>query len=67
MHLHRTTFEITHIAGTPTAGVHKDVVMLGAYQALAFDFTANQPGLSLFHCHKQSHMDYGFMALINCT
>ena len=23
MHLHRHTFEITHIAGTPTAGVHK--------------------------------------------
>jgi len=67
IHLHRTTFEITHIAGTPTAGVRKDVVMLGAYQALAFDFTANQPGLSLFHCHKQSHMDFGFMALINCT
>ena len=27
------------------------------------DFTANQPGLSLFHCHIQQHMDYGFKAL----
>ncbi|MGH3968531.1 MAG: multicopper oxidase family protein [Mycobacterium sp.] len=67
LHLHRHTFEITHIAGTPTTGVRKDVVMLGAYQELNIDFTANQPGLSLFHCHKQSHMDYGFMALIDCT
>lgn len=25
--------------------------------------TADQPGLVLFHCHSQLHMDYGFMAL----
>ncbi|MEZ0364475.1 multicopper oxidase family protein [Mycobacterium sp. pUA109] len=66
IHLHRNTFEITHIAGTPTAGVRKDVVMLGAYQTADIDFTAEEPGLSLFHCHKQSHMDFGFMALIDC-
>jgi FtsP/CotA-like multicopper oxidase with cupredoxin domain len=29
IHLHRHTFEITHIAASPTAGVRKDVVMLG--------------------------------------
>jgi hypothetical protein len=23
-------------------------------------------GLSLFHCHMQTHMDYGFMALFDC-
>ena len=23
----------------------------------------NQPGLTLFHCHIQAHMDYGFKAL----
>ncbi|HEX7323468.1 MAG TPA: multicopper oxidase domain-containing protein [Mycobacterium sp.] len=67
MHLHRHTFELTHIAGTSTAGVRKDVVMLGAYQAADIDFTANQRGLSLFHCHKQSHMDFGYMALFDCT
>ena len=27
------------------------------------DFVADQPGLSLFHCHIQQHMDYGFKAL----
>ncbi|MFD4952030.1 multicopper oxidase domain-containing protein [Streptomyces sp. NPDC058451] len=67
LHLHRHTFEVTHIAGTPTHALHKDVVMLGGYQTLDFDFTADQPGLSLFHCHQQLHMDYGFMTLLHCT
>ena len=63
MHLHRHSFELTRIAGEPTAGVIKDVAMLGSYQEMEVDFTANQPGLSLFHCHMQMHMDFGFMAL----
>jgi FtsP/CotA-like multicopper oxidase with cupredoxin domain len=25
---------------------------------------ANHPGLTLFHCHQQMHMDFGFMALL---
>ena len=67
MHLHRHSFELTRIAGKPTAGVIKDVAMLGGYQEMEVDFTADQPGLSLFHCHMQLHMDYGFMALFNCA
>lgn len=67
MHLHRHTFEITHIAGTPTAGVRKDVAMLGAYQTMDVDFLADQPGLSLLHCHQQLHMDFGFMTLLRCS
>ena len=27
------------------------------------DFIADNPGLTLFHCHQQLHMDFGFMAL----
>jgi FtsP/CotA-like multicopper oxidase with cupredoxin domain len=65
IHLHRNTFEITHIAGTPTAGLRKDVAMIGGYQAIDVDITADQPGLSLLHCHQQLHMDFGFMALLN--
>jgi FtsP/CotA-like multicopper oxidase with cupredoxin domain len=65
MHLHRHSFEITHIAGTPTAGVRKDVAMLGGYQSMDIDFVADQPGLSLLHCHQQIHMDYGLMLLLN--
>jgi FtsP/CotA-like multicopper oxidase with cupredoxin domain len=63
LHLHRHSFELTRIGGRPTAGVIKDVVMLGGFQELAFDFVADNPGLTLFHCHQQLHMDFGFMAL----
>jgi len=63
LHLHRHSFELTRVGGKPTAGVIKDVVMLGGFQDLAFDFVADNPGLTLFHCHQQLHMDFGFMAL----
>jgi len=65
IHLHRHTFELTRIAGQPTAGVMKDVFMLGGYQEAEIDFTANNPGLTLFHCHQQLHMDFGFMTLFD--
>ena len=64
VHLHRHTFELTKIAGQSTAGVMKDVVMVGGYQEVEMDFTADNPGLTLFHCHHQLHMDMGFMALM---
>jgi FtsP/CotA-like multicopper oxidase with cupredoxin domain len=57
MHLHRHSFELTKVAGRQTGGVMKDVVMLGGYQEMDVDFTADSPGLSLFHCHMQLHMD----------
>jgi FtsP/CotA-like multicopper oxidase with cupredoxin domain len=63
LHLHRHSFELTRIAGKPTTGVIKDVVMLGGFQELEFDFVADNPGVTLFHCHQQLHMDFGFMAL----
>jgi len=65
MHLHRHNFELTKIAGKPTAGVIKDVAMLGGYQEMEVDFTADHPGRTLLHCHMQLHMDYGFMALFD--
>jgi FtsP/CotA-like multicopper oxidase with cupredoxin domain len=65
LHLHRHSFELTRIGGRPTAGVLKDVVMLGGFQELEFDFVADNPGPTLFHCHQQLHMDFGFMALFN--
>ena len=63
LHLHRHSFELVRFGGKPTAGVIKDVVMLGGFQELEFDFVADNPGLTLFHCHQQLHMDFGFMAL----
>jgi len=65
LHLHRHSFELTRVGGKPTAGVIKDVVMLGGFQELEFDFVADNPGATLFHCHMQLHMDFGFMALLN--
>jgi FtsP/CotA-like multicopper oxidase with cupredoxin domain len=65
IHLHRHSFELTKIAGVQTAGVMKDVVMVGGYQEVEVDFTADNPGLTLFHCHQQLHMDFGFMTLFD--
>jgi FtsP/CotA-like multicopper oxidase with cupredoxin domain len=63
IHLHRHTFELTRYAGQPTSGIFKDVVMVNGYQEVEIDFQANNPGLTLFHCHQQLHMDFGFMTL----
>ncbi|WP_263376140.1 multicopper oxidase family protein [Granulicella aggregans] len=65
IHLHRHSFELTKIAGQSTSGVMKDVVMVGGYQEVEVDFVASNPGPTLFHCHQQLHMDYGFMALFD--
>jgi FtsP/CotA-like multicopper oxidase with cupredoxin domain len=65
VHLHRHSFEITRFSAKPMAGVLKDVLMLGGYQEADIDFTANDPGVTLFHCHQQLHMDFGFMTLFD--
>ncbi len=65
IHLHRHSFELTSIAGKSTAGIFKDVLMLGGYQEAEVDFMADNPGLTLFHCHQQLHMDFGFMTLFD--
>ena len=65
VHLHRHTFELTKWNGKQMAGVFKDVVMVPAKSKVEVDFVADQPGPSLFHCHQQFHMDYGFKLLLN--
>jgi FtsP/CotA-like multicopper oxidase with cupredoxin domain len=65
IHLHRHSFELTSFAGMAMAGPTKDVVMVGGYQEVSVDFIANNPGLTLFHCHQQLHMDFGFMTLFD--
>lgn len=67
MHLHRHSFELTRVNGKPTSGIIKDVAMLGGFQEMDVDFTADNPGMTLFHCHMQLHMDFGFMALFDYT
>ena len=65
IHLHRHSFELTKLAGKNTVGVIKDVVMVGGYQEAEVDFVADNPGMTLFHCHQQLHMDFGFMTLFD--
>ncbi len=63
VHLHRHLFELVDVNGKPTGGVMKDTVVVPMYGRVSVDLLANQPGPSLFHCHIQAHMDYGFKAL----
>ncbi len=65
IHLHRHSLELTKLAGKPIADLMKDVVMVGGYQEVEVDFVADNPGLTLFHCHQQLHMDFGFMTLFD--
>jgi FtsP/CotA-like multicopper oxidase with cupredoxin domain len=63
VHLHRHTFEVTSLDGRPMSGLRKDVVVVKGNSSAEVDFTASNPGATLFHCHQQSHMDLGFMML----
>ena len=63
LHLHRHTFEVTSLDGKPLSGLNKDVVIVPANTTGEVDFTADNPGATLFHCHNQTHMDFGFMTL----
>ena len=65
IHLHRHSFELISVAGVPASGILKDVFMLGGYQEAEIEFLANHHGLTLFHCHQQLHMDFGFMTLFD--
>ena len=62
IHLHRHTFQVQQIDGSPEMhGLNKDVVLVPAKSTAEIEFVANNPGRTLFHCHQQDHMDRGFM------
>jgi FtsP/CotA-like multicopper oxidase with cupredoxin domain len=64
VHLHRHTFELRRFSGQPeTHGILKDTVLVAAGSQVDVEFTADNPGMTLFHCHQQNHMDLGFMML----
>ncbi len=67
VHLHRHTFEVTSLDGKALSGLQKDVISVKAKSTAEIDFTASNPGDTLFHCHQQSHMDFGFMMLFKYT
>ena len=64
VHLHRHVFELCRLpGGRATHGILKDTVLVDANTETDVEFTADDPGLTLFHCHQQNHMDMGFMML----
>jgi len=64
VHLHRHSFELRRFPGQPeTHGILKDTVLVAANTQVDVEFTADNPGMTLFHCHQQNHMDLGFMML----
>ena len=67
IHLHRHTFEVAQIGRTQLSGLRKDVINVMPLDTVAVDFTADNPGDTLIHCHQQLHMDYGFMQIIKYT
>jgi len=46
-------------------GIVKDVLLVDAQTRADVEFTAANPGRTLFHCHQQNHMDLGFMMLFD--
>ncbi len=64
MHLHRHSFEVVRINKKLMSGLIKDTVNMMPLDQIAVDFVADNPGDTLYHCHMQLHMDYGFMGLI---
>jgi FtsP/CotA-like multicopper oxidase with cupredoxin domain len=64
LHLHRHAFEIVRFDGQSMSGVRKDVVIVPAWKQVEIDVPTDHPGLSLFHCHQQFHMDMGFMTIL---
>jgi FtsP/CotA-like multicopper oxidase with cupredoxin domain len=56
---------LVSVNGKPTGGVIKDVVLVKGFGKVEVDLVRTSAGLSLFHCHQQLHMDFGFKFLFN--
>jgi FtsP/CotA-like multicopper oxidase with cupredoxin domain len=64
VHLHRHSFELRRLSDHPEVrGIIKDTILVDAGTQVDVEFTADNPGPTLFHCHQQNHMDAGFMML----
>ncbi len=63
LHLHRHSFELVSLGGQRGSGMMKDTVNIPPNSTLEVDVVADNPGDTLFHCHQQLHMDFGFMQL----
>jgi FtsP/CotA-like multicopper oxidase with cupredoxin domain len=64
VHIHRHSFEVSKVDEKATAGVIKDTINMTRFSTVEIDFTADDPGPTLLHCHHQDHQDEGFMGLM---
>ena len=64
VHLHRHTFELTRVGGVSTSAYSKMLSSCNRNRQSRRICSPTIPALTLFHCHQQMHMDYGFMALM---
>ena len=61
----RSTARAAARAPKDIRGIIKDVVLVDSQTRAEVEFTADNPGATLFHCHQQNHMDLGFMMLFD--
>jgi FtsP/CotA-like multicopper oxidase with cupredoxin domain len=65
MHLHRHIMTLTQYRGRPIGSLPKDTFLAPPFEAAEFTVTPRDPGLALFHCHNQMHMDAGLQVMFN--
>ncbi len=67
MHIHGHSFEVVAIDGNPVpeaARQMRDVVTLAPGERFDVEFTADNPGIWLLHCHELHHAAMGMIMLI---
>jgi plastocyanin len=67
IHLHGHSFKIVATDGNPIPeGMEwtKDTVLIGPAERYDLEFTANNPGVWMFHCHIEHHMANGMMTVL---
>lgn len=67
MHLHGHSFRIVAMDGNPLPPdqqMLRDTLTLGPGERYDIEFTANNPGVWVFHCHELHHADDGMIMLV---
>jgi FtsP/CotA-like multicopper oxidase with cupredoxin domain len=63
MHLHGHT-GVLRLPGVSGPGFAKDTVLLNPMDTATLEFTADNPGRWLFHCHNLYHMELGMARVV---
>lgn len=63
MHLHGHTGTL-RVPGGSSSGFAKDTVLLNPMDTATLEFTADNPGRWLFHCHNLYHMELGMARVV---